>query len=36
MVKLLEQAVSKPSLLPQDQQEALAALLLEEMASEQR
>lgn len=34
MTKLLEQAFSEAAKLPTEQQEALAALILEEMASE--
>jgi hypothetical protein len=36
MTKLLERAFSEASKLPQEEQDALAALLLEELASEQR
>ena len=36
MTKLLEKAFAEASKLPQKEQDALAALLLEELASEQR
>ncbi len=36
MTKLLKEALAKVSKLPADQQDALAAILLEEMADEER
>ncbi len=36
MNRLLEQAIAEVSKLPQDDQEAIAALIMEELASEER
>ena len=36
MTQLLEKAISEMSLLPSEQQDAIAAIVLEELADEQR